>query len=320
MDTQNLSKTTQPCKIAMAHNLNHLYCFTVIYEERNLTKAGKKVGKAQSHMSNVLKTLRDTFKDKLFVRGDSQMQPTKKADDLYQDIKLILQNVTQLMTSKAFDPAAAQHHFNIGVHPCLEVLLADRLVQLNWNHPQLDFNLRTHHQFDDWSLFTQKSLDVGIGVHNIKQSGVVSQPLCRKAFQVVMDQQHPLALKVQAGHGDGAMISIDDYTTYRHIISSNQHDLVDSNLNFQLERLGIRRQVMLEGCTQRELYTIIKDTEYLLTQPVFDESVLHDAGLVALPLPFETDPLQVDLIWHRHSDDDPALQWLRHLIITSVIA
>jgi DNA-binding transcriptional LysR family regulator len=36
------------------------------------------------------------------------------------------------------------------------------------------------------------------------------------------------------------------------------------------------------------------------------------------PLPFETDPLNLFLIWHRREHDDPAHRWLRHRIIGTV--
>lgn len=57
-------------------DLNLLVAFEALMEERNVTRAGQRVGLAQPSMSSTLTRLRALFADGLFVRSGSGMQPT----------------------------------------------------------------------------------------------------------------------------------------------------------------------------------------------------------------------------------------------------
>ena len=50
-------------------DLNLLVVFKTLYEERNVTKASKKVGITQPAMSNALNRLRYLVKDELFTQN-----------------------------------------------------------------------------------------------------------------------------------------------------------------------------------------------------------------------------------------------------------
>ena len=55
-------------------DLNLLVVFRALFEERNVTKASKKVGITQPAMSNALNRLRYLVKDDLFIRGPKGMR------------------------------------------------------------------------------------------------------------------------------------------------------------------------------------------------------------------------------------------------------
>ena len=50
-------------------DLNHLVVFRALFEEKNVTRASKKIGITQPAMSNALNRLRYLVKDDLFIRG-----------------------------------------------------------------------------------------------------------------------------------------------------------------------------------------------------------------------------------------------------------
>ena len=57
-------------------DLNLLKAFDALYAERHVTHAGKRIGLSQSAMSGALTRLREVFKDELFVRSPTGMQPS----------------------------------------------------------------------------------------------------------------------------------------------------------------------------------------------------------------------------------------------------
>ena len=64
---------------------------------------------------------------------------------------------------------------------------------------------------------------------------------------------------------------------------------------------------------------MIKGTDCIATQPAFMKLGLLKS-LDSAPLPFNTEPLNLFLVWHRRESDDPAHQWLRRRIIETVIS
>ena len=58
-----------------------------LYEERNVTKASKKVGITQPAMSNALNRLRFLVKDELFIRGPKGMRPTPEQPNYLHQFK-----------------------------------------------------------------------------------------------------------------------------------------------------------------------------------------------------------------------------------------
>ena len=65
------------------------------------------------------------------------------------------------------------------------------------------------------------------------------------------------------------------------------------------------------------LAPMIKGTDRITTQiAAMKLGLLKE--LASAPLPFETNPLDLFLIWHRREHDDPAHRWLRQKIIGTV--
>ena len=59
-------------------DLNLLLVFRTVFEEKNVTKASKKLGITQPAMSNALNRLRYLVKDELFIRGPQRNEANSK--------------------------------------------------------------------------------------------------------------------------------------------------------------------------------------------------------------------------------------------------
>lgn len=68
-------------------DLNLLKAFSILMEERNVSKAAEHLAITQPAMSGVLARLRDSFDDPLFVRVQRGVVPTNRALELAPQVK-----------------------------------------------------------------------------------------------------------------------------------------------------------------------------------------------------------------------------------------
>src|SRR5260370_15398277 len=101
-------------------DLNLLIVFTVLAEERNVTRAAARLLLSQPAVSRALQRLRDMFHDDLLIRTSSGYQPTPKGDRLLRELESTLPRLDRLLSGKDFDPAAEETSFRIGTtdHAC----------------------------------------------------------------------------------------------------------------------------------------------------------------------------------------------------------
>jgi hypothetical protein len=73
---------TPPVVKLGALDLNLLVVFDAVMQERNVTRAGQRLGLSQPAMSHALSRLRHMLKDDLFIRTPKGMLPTPRAEQL----------------------------------------------------------------------------------------------------------------------------------------------------------------------------------------------------------------------------------------------
>src|SRR6201987_2666005 len=85
-------------------DLNLLIVFTVLAEERNVTRAAARLLLSQPAASRALQRLRDMFHDDLLIRTSNGSEPTPKGQRLLQDLATMLPRLDRLMAGGDFDP------------------------------------------------------------------------------------------------------------------------------------------------------------------------------------------------------------------------
>lgn len=94
-------------------DLNLLIILQVLLEERNGSKAARRLHLSQSAVSKALGRLRDTFNDPLFIRSAYGLEPTGRALALQQQLQPILLSLDNLIQPPEFDPASSEREFVI---------------------------------------------------------------------------------------------------------------------------------------------------------------------------------------------------------------
>jgi DNA-binding transcriptional LysR family regulator len=114
-------------------DLNLLRVFDVLLEERNVTRAGNRLGLTQSAVSHALGRLRYALNDELFVRGPSGMEPTPRALEMGPQVHAALNQLQTATLPSGFDPAASERRFTLatGAYACAILVpgLARRMIR-----------------------------------------------------------------------------------------------------------------------------------------------------------------------------------------------
>ena len=92
-------------------DLNLLVVFTVLAEERNVSRAAKRLSLSQPALTRALQRLRQTFNDDLFIRVSGNYEPTPKGTRLLKELEIMLPKLDRLLAEPAFDPATEEARF-----------------------------------------------------------------------------------------------------------------------------------------------------------------------------------------------------------------
>src|SRR5690606_14115377 len=109
-------------------DLNLLRVFDALYEERNVTRVGVRLGLSQSAVSHALNRLRGLLDDELFVRGAKGMSPTARARELGPRVHLALRQIQDALMPSAFDPAVSERRFVVAASAYASAMLLPALM------------------------------------------------------------------------------------------------------------------------------------------------------------------------------------------------
>ena len=105
-----------------------LVIFRALLQHRNVTEAAKEVGRSQPAVSHALGRLRHYYRDPLFRRSGSRMEPTQRALDLAVPFSQVLDLIASTRQNK-FEPRALVRTFRIGLVDYGGIFLVPALVK-----------------------------------------------------------------------------------------------------------------------------------------------------------------------------------------------
>lgn len=172
-------------------DLKLLLIFRAVLTHRNVTEAAKEVGRSQPAVSHALGRLRHYYKDPLFRRSGSRMEPTQRALELAGPVSEAL-NLIAATRRQKFEPSELVRSFRIGLVeyggiflvPTLAKMLADQApkVQLVCEHVDED---AAH------ALLQRAELDVAIGMILGEKPSWRRTTLFKDQFSVIARKGHP---------------------------------------------------------------------------------------------------------------------------------
>ncbi len=289
-------------------DLNLLKAFDALYGERHVTHAGQRIGLSQSAMSGALTRLRELFKDELFVRSPTGMQPTPRADDLAGPVSAALRLVQEVLQASAFDPGVARHTVTIAMTDYAAfVLLPPLLARLAVDAPGLDVQVRgIFGRHEALNLIDSGEANLAIGFPVEAPARILARPLLHEGFACIARRGHP-AFAVGAG--------LEAFAAAPHLLVSPEGDRMGL-VDHELAARGLQRRVVLSLPQFLVAPFVIADTDLVATlaSRVARRFAAAGLGIAVYEPPIALPGWPLAMMWHRRVDDHPATLWLRDRI------
>lgn len=306
-------------------DLNLLRVFDVLLEERSVTRAGVRLGLTQSAVSHALNRLRYMLNDELFVRGPAGMQPTPRAVEMGPQVHAALNQLQAALAPSDFDPATSEQRFAVVAGAYASAILAPpiagRLAEAA-PHSELMIGELTN---DILERTDARRVDFLVG-------SVLAAPE-RFARETILTEE--LVWVVRTGHPtfQGERIDLATLVSAPHVVVARSlPGLTDDGgerrafvtraswedagaFEAALASHGLTRRV---GVSVPDTYTalaVASRTDMATLMPRRLALLSAQFGRVRLiDPPYESPPVDVNLIYLKERLAEPAIAWMRDQI------
>lgn len=301
-------------------DLNLLRVFDALLQERNVTRAGARLGLTQSAVSHALNRLRYALGDPLFIRSPSGMQPTVRALEIGPGIHASLLQLHAALAPADFDPAHTSRAFTVVAGPYACAILIPAVVErLRRDAPLASLRIagsspRLVEQLDAGRV------DAAIGGYEDAPERYAYEPLVGDTLVWVVRNGHPAS---------AGPLGLEELAAIPHVIIStagesgeNEGSVVEQGLRRRsswedagafersLAERGLRRKIGVIAPDTFSALAIAMRTDMAAQLPLRLAGISLKAQRVAL---LETDyvapRVEIGLLHRRDRATDPAQAW-----------
>ncbi len=275
-----------------------LTTFLTVLEETSVSRAADRLGVSQSAVSHTLGKLRKVFDDPLFVRVGRGIEPTARAIALCTPVETVLDGLRSLTDQRDFDPLVEEMEFTVAANDFPTQLIFPKLLK-DLNEEGIDLRIRfIPSGIPSASTLRASRYRLLITPMPPDDPDLVKESLVRSRMAVFFD---PKIRKPPA--------------TWEQYVASEHVEVQFSDTEASIMALP---SVDISGFTPPRITVpnfgslahMIIGTDRITTQlDVMKRGLLGD--LEVSPLPIDTKPVDLFLVWHSREHDDPAHQWFR---------
>ncbi|WP_394827238.1 LysR family transcriptional regulator [Pendulispora albinea] len=283
-------------------DLNLLVVFATVFRERSVKRAAKRLFVGQSAVSMALGRLRVLFKDDLFVKVATGVEPTSKATAIEPLVQKALDLVHgAVFDATEFDPKTASRIVRLALADDLDVWLLPRLLdEIQRKAPGVILVVQSNNWYTGLPLLERGETDIAIGVLPKPGAALVSEELYRQRFVSIFDPAHvrpPLTMR--------------RFLATPHVMASITGDLVGL-VDEALRAQGKKRRLIATVSGFSPLGALVKGRPLIATLPHIAAAVVAQTyGLRTAEPPVAMTAYPVSMVWHAKSERDAALTWVR---------
>lgn len=288
-------------------DLNLLVVFDVLWSERSVSRAARRVHRTQSAVSLALDRLRTAFDDPLFVWNGRGMQPTVRAEALAPRIRAIVNQVNETLEMRFDDPRQVRREITVATADYIDWLLGAGLMgHLEAYAPNLTLyfvDVKPHMSKGRHAVETDLFIVPRDAISTTQMSFA---PLFRDRYVCVAAADNE---RVYEG------MPVDDFIAIPQATYTSTPGALYSHETRHLAELGVRYRNRILTPHYMALPMIVSESGGVA---IMQERLARFMSRV-VPLKLVTPPvsypdLEINLYWHPHFDDDVTHRWLREQI------
>lgn len=292
-------------------NLNLLVALNALLSERNVTRAGKKIGIAQSSMSHALSSLREIFDDPLLVRSPEGMVPTPRGEQLEAPLRDALEQLQKAIdVPTEFDPARASARFSVASDEIQQVILLPRLLQiLHEDAPGIFLHTEPPSDAEtSYQRLRTGELDFALGRFDSPPAGIRRKMLSSDRVIFLARKGHPRIKKA---------LSKEQLKKEPQLLPT---PITGGKLPSSLLSLLERRQngpyfIATTPHLLSSLFIVSQTDIITATVERVAEMYRETLGLVILAPPIALPAAETHIVWHERTHHSPAHKWLLKLLM-----
>lgn len=287
--------------------LSLLPALDALLQEGSVTGAAQRLGLSKPAVSYLLGRLREQTGDPLLIRAGRAMVRTPYAEELRERVHDLHAEARQLLLPR--EPVALEEIERSFVIRCTDYVLSLFAAELDKavSHVAPGIRLRfVPNARDDVESLNEGQTDLAVGIYGTLPASLRSRILVTDRHVCVVRRGHPEV---------GKRMTLHTYVSLPHIQIAPR-GTPGGYIDDLLASRGVSRVVSRAVPYFSAALELVSRTDYILT---VSERIatrrLNDLKLDLFPLPFESDPYALSLLWHPRFDGDPAHQLLRQIFV-----
>ncbi|MFI5793749.1 LysR family transcriptional regulator [Streptomyces sp. NPDC051677] len=283
-------------------DLNLVVALRALLEERNVTRAGERVGLSQPAMSAALSRLRRHFDDELLARTGNSYELTPLGVALRDRSATACDLLERVFASQAdFDPAAEAREFTLLASDYGAAVFGAALSRaLHEDAPGIRLTFRHPAPAVEENTAVLLSTVDGLLMPHGVIDGFPAVDLFRDRWLCMIADDHPEV---------GDALTLDQLARLPWAVYQRPYDAPTAR---QLSMLGISPRVEVSVQTFQLLPHMVEGTRRVaMIQERLARGAVRSAAVRVLPCPFEAVPVQEAMWWHPLHAQDAGHIWLR---------
>jgi DNA-binding transcriptional LysR family regulator len=291
-------------------DLNLLVVFDAVVHDKNLTRAGQRLGMSQPAVSHALARLRHLLNDELFVRTPEGMLPTPRAERMAGPVRAALQELQVTLESDEFDASRASRNFTIAANNygarAVIPALARRIARLA---PSVVLDVRPLGMLHVLDQLDSGAVELALSALTDGGDRFKCVGLLEDEYVAIMSDDHPMAADTD--------LSVEEFAALPHITITSSGD--DTHfIDDALADRGLARLVSAKVPLHSLILMLIGSEALAVVPRRVAVDLVAICPLAMQPLPFPSPHVTLSMIWHRRLDNDPAHRWLRGTVRATV--
>ena len=290
-------------------DFNLLKVLDALIGERNVTRAGVRLGRSQPAVSNALGRLRKILGDDLLVRGPNGFVLTPRAEAISAPLREAIALAESCLTGEAqFNPATVTGVFRLSTPDRLSMAIVPPLFErLRKLAPNMSLQVLTADRKQALDLLDQDRTDLALGWLDEKPGHLDAEFMLAEHLFCVFRRDHPILKR-------GVKFDIATVLSFPHLIvsSTGNRTAIFDDL---LLRHGLRRQALVAVTNFTAVPLLLARSDMIgvfteLASNVFERSF----RLAKRAVPINVGKISTNMVWHHRNDKDKKHAWLRQQI------